>query len=285
MIRSGSRSLDVSLPVSAVETAVAMVVVAGVEGALFAMVPVKPLRGADLLASSRMAWAPVFGVGALAFLHVLANPTSGYLADSSRVPLLTTVALLLFFGAVPVGFLAVLHAARTASASRSRRRVRSIASGALGGRGRRTMRSWCLGQLVRPDDALRLRPPARRPRSGHQLRRMRPHPAVHRAAPVQEAGRRARGGASPSSSRSVGSRRGPGGASDRPVGRDVGDQGPAADGVRRALAMLSGAFARHRRALRENARTELRVSAKRRAGTFVLPTAQLGGCTMTVALR
>jgi hypothetical protein len=39
-----------------------------------------------------------------AFAHILLNPQSGYLADSSRTPFLTIVALFLCFGAVSIGF-------------------------------------------------------------------------------------------------------------------------------------------------------------------------------------
>lgn len=49
-------------------------------------------------------WAVLIGFGLFAFLHVLINPESGYLADSSRTPLITMLALLVSFGLLSVAF-------------------------------------------------------------------------------------------------------------------------------------------------------------------------------------
>jgi hypothetical protein len=78
-------------------------VVGGLEGVAIGLLPMRFLPGEAVLAWSRRAWATLFGIGVFAFLHVLINPSSGYLADTERAPLLTIVVLLAAFGAASVG--------------------------------------------------------------------------------------------------------------------------------------------------------------------------------------
>jgi hypothetical protein len=87
-----------------VRTALAALMVAGLEGVVFGLLPMRFLPGESLYAWNRLAWGGLLGVGAFAFFHVLINPTSGYLADSSRTPLLTVIALLIGFSAVSILF-------------------------------------------------------------------------------------------------------------------------------------------------------------------------------------
>ena len=88
----------------AVETALVMVLVAGVELTVFGMLPVRFLPGEHVFRWNRSAWGVLFGSGLFAFIHVLMNPRSGYLADSARTPLVTIIVLLLFFGVASVVF-------------------------------------------------------------------------------------------------------------------------------------------------------------------------------------
>jgi hypothetical protein len=93
-----------SIAGTAARTALAAVVVAALEGVTFGLLPFRFLPGEPLFAARRAVWAALLGVGAFAFFHVLINPASGYLADTSRTPLLTTIALLVGFGVVSVAF-------------------------------------------------------------------------------------------------------------------------------------------------------------------------------------
>jgi hypothetical protein len=68
------------------------------------MMPVRYLPGEAVMRWSRIAWAALFGASAFAFLHVLVNPSSGYLADTTIQPLLKVVALGVGFGVVSVLF-------------------------------------------------------------------------------------------------------------------------------------------------------------------------------------
>jgi len=84
-------------------TALTTVVVAGLEGLVFGLLPLRFLPGAAIYAWNRRAWAGLFVLGLFGFFHVLVNPQSGYLADTVRTPLLTVIVLFAGFGAVSVG--------------------------------------------------------------------------------------------------------------------------------------------------------------------------------------
>jgi hypothetical protein len=93
-----------ALVTTALETAFVTVVVAGVEATLFGMLPLRFLPGERVRAWSRRAWLALIGLGTFAFFHVLLNPTSGYLADTSRSELSTVIWLLALFGGGSVLF-------------------------------------------------------------------------------------------------------------------------------------------------------------------------------------
>ena len=84
----------------AAQAALATVVVSGLESLLFGLLPLSITPGGVLFRERRRMWVALMAVSAFAFFHVLVNPTSGYLVDSSRVPLLTTVALFAGFSAL-----------------------------------------------------------------------------------------------------------------------------------------------------------------------------------------
>jgi hypothetical protein len=79
------------------ETALAAVVVAGLEAVAFGMMPFRFLNGAAVRAWSRLAWALLFGAGAFAFVHVLIGPQSGYLAELAPNGLIAALAVFVAF--------------------------------------------------------------------------------------------------------------------------------------------------------------------------------------------
>jgi F0F1-type ATP synthase assembly protein I len=95
---------DGGLVTATVSTALAALLVAGLEGVVFGLVPLRFLPGAAIWASSRAAWAALYAIGVFGFLHVLLDPDGGYLASSAQTPLATIVALLLGFGVASVLF-------------------------------------------------------------------------------------------------------------------------------------------------------------------------------------
>ncbi len=84
-------------------TSLAALMVAGLEGVVFGLLPMRFLPGEPLYAWNRVLWGTLLAIGAFAFFHVLINPASGYLSDTSRTPLLTVIALLVGFTLVSVG--------------------------------------------------------------------------------------------------------------------------------------------------------------------------------------
>jgi hypothetical protein len=95
---------DASFGATVLRTALAAITVAGLEGVVFGLLPFRFLPGEPVFGWNRVLWGLLLGVGAFAFLHILVNPASGYLADTSRTPLFTVVALLLGFSIVSVAF-------------------------------------------------------------------------------------------------------------------------------------------------------------------------------------
>jgi hypothetical protein len=87
-----------------ISAATVTVVVAGVESAVFALLPLRFMAGSAVFNWNRRVWALLIGLGALAFAHVLLNPTSGYMADSTRTDFLTMVVLLIGFAVASVLF-------------------------------------------------------------------------------------------------------------------------------------------------------------------------------------
>jgi hypothetical protein len=88
----------------ALEAALATMVVAGFEGAAIGALPLKFFAGDKMRQWSFPAWLALGAIAGGLFLHILINPSSGYLADSSRTPLATIIVLLVLFGAGSVLF-------------------------------------------------------------------------------------------------------------------------------------------------------------------------------------
>ena len=88
------------------QAAAATVVVAGLENAVFAMLPLRFLPGAAVYNWDRRIWLVIIALGLFGFAHVLLNPASGtgYLADSTRTSFFTLVGLLVVFGVASVLF-------------------------------------------------------------------------------------------------------------------------------------------------------------------------------------
>jgi hypothetical protein len=102
-LRGGAGSSD-PLIASLLEAATVTIVVAGLENAVFAMLPLRFLPGSAVFDWDRRVWAVLIGLGIFGFAHVLLNPSAGYLADSTRTSFLTMVVLLAFFALASVLF-------------------------------------------------------------------------------------------------------------------------------------------------------------------------------------
>lgn len=92
---------------SLLQAATVTVVVAGLENALFAMLPLRFLPGAAVMSWNRVVWAVLIGLGVFGFVQVLLNPTGGgvgYLTDPSKTSFFTMLVLLIVFALVSVLF-------------------------------------------------------------------------------------------------------------------------------------------------------------------------------------
>jgi len=89
-----------------IEAAAVTTVVAGLENAVFAMLPLRFLPGAAVYKWKRPVWAVLISLGLFGFAHVLLNPTAGagYMADTSRTSFFTLIVLLIAFGLASVLF-------------------------------------------------------------------------------------------------------------------------------------------------------------------------------------
>ncbi|MEA2675918.1 MAG: hypothetical protein QOJ81_59 [Chloroflexota bacterium] len=88
------------------EAAAVTIVVAGLENAVFAMLPLRFMPGQAVYTWDRRVWAALMGLGLFGFAHVLLNPAegSGYLADTTRTSFFTLILLLALFGISSVLF-------------------------------------------------------------------------------------------------------------------------------------------------------------------------------------
>jgi hypothetical protein len=88
------------------QSATVTVVVAGLENAVFAMLPLRFLPGAAVYSWNRIVWLVLIGLGIFGFAHVLLNPSAGagYLADTTRTSFFTLIVLLAAFAVVSVAF-------------------------------------------------------------------------------------------------------------------------------------------------------------------------------------
>ena len=88
----------------AAEACLAAVFVCALESVVFCMLPLRFLDGIKLTSWKVVAWAVVFGVAVLAFVHILLQPSSGYVSPATGASRWTAIALFLGFGLFSVGF-------------------------------------------------------------------------------------------------------------------------------------------------------------------------------------
>jgi hypothetical protein len=100
------RGLDIegSVPVAVAESVLAALVVAGIEGIVFGLVPLRFMKGEPIFRWRRWRWAVLYAIGVLGFISILVNPTTGFLAPARQTSVFTAVALFVGFGLVSVLF-------------------------------------------------------------------------------------------------------------------------------------------------------------------------------------
>jgi hypothetical protein len=86
------------------ETALAAVVVAGMEAVAFGLMPFRFMPGWVIYRWRRSVWAVLFGISAFAFIHILIGPNTGYLSELSIPTLMAALGVFAFFGAFSILF-------------------------------------------------------------------------------------------------------------------------------------------------------------------------------------
>jgi hypothetical protein len=102
-LRAGQTG-EPDLVTSTLQAATVTIVVAGLENAVFAMLPLRFLPGEAVYNWNRRVWLVLIAVGLFGFAHVLLNPSAGYLADTTRTSFFTLIVLLVGFGLASVLF-------------------------------------------------------------------------------------------------------------------------------------------------------------------------------------
>lgn len=99
-----SPGIQESVPGTILESVLAALVVAGIEGIALGLVPLRYLQGELILRWKRSVWAVLYAIGIFGFLHVVLGPGSAYLVRPDQVSFLTAAALFVGFGLVSVLF-------------------------------------------------------------------------------------------------------------------------------------------------------------------------------------
>jgi len=103
-VSSAANHLHPAFPVLVADSFVAAVFIGGIEGALFALVPIRFLPGHKVAQWSWPAWIVTAAVTAFLFVNVLLRPENGYLGQSSTASAVVTYGLFGCFGVASVAF-------------------------------------------------------------------------------------------------------------------------------------------------------------------------------------
>jgi hypothetical protein len=88
----------------AVAAGLATIFVAGLEGLLFELVPLRFLRGESVFAWNKILWAFLFVAAAFTFAHIMLTPAAGWFGSTKTSPLFAAVLLFVGFGILSVVF-------------------------------------------------------------------------------------------------------------------------------------------------------------------------------------
>ena len=86
------------------QTALAAIVVAGMEAVAFGLMPFRFMPGWVVYRWNRRVWALLFGLSLFAFVYVLIGPNSGYLSELSAPGLFAALGVFAAFSAFSVLF-------------------------------------------------------------------------------------------------------------------------------------------------------------------------------------
>jgi hypothetical protein len=90
--------IEPSIPAAVLASIFAGLTVAGIEGIVFGMLPLRFLAGEHVFRWSRPRWALLYGLGAFAFAWIILDPANGFLSARTGPSFATAVALFVAFG-------------------------------------------------------------------------------------------------------------------------------------------------------------------------------------------
>jgi hypothetical protein len=88
----------------AADACLAAIFVAGLETLVFSLIPLRFLEGTKVTRWSRAAWVALFASGVFAFVHILLQPSSGYVGHTQAGQKWVVIALFVGFGILSIGF-------------------------------------------------------------------------------------------------------------------------------------------------------------------------------------
>ena len=90
--------IEPSLPAAVLGSVFAALTVAGIEGIVFGMLPLRFLHGEPVFRWSHARWAVLYGLGLFAFFWIILDPANGFLSPQTGPSFVTAVALFAVFG-------------------------------------------------------------------------------------------------------------------------------------------------------------------------------------------
>ncbi|HMC08421.1 MAG TPA: choice-of-anchor P family protein [Actinomycetota bacterium] len=90
--------------VVAADACLAAIFVTGLTTLVFSLIPLRFLEGSKVTRWSRAAWVGLFASGLFAFVHILLQPTSGYVGHTQAGQKWVVIALFVGFGLFSIGF-------------------------------------------------------------------------------------------------------------------------------------------------------------------------------------
>jgi hypothetical protein len=100
----GTAGTDGTFLAVAAETALAAIVVSGLEAVAFGLMPFRFMPGVAIYRWNRLVWAVLFGASLFGFFHILIGPTSGYISDLTLPGWIAALGVFAAFGAFTILF-------------------------------------------------------------------------------------------------------------------------------------------------------------------------------------
>ena len=100
----GAAGADVTFVTRVVQTALAAIVVSGLEAVAIGLLPFRFMPGVAVYKWNRLVWALLCGAGMFAFIHILVGPSIGYLSDLTAPAWLAAMGIFAAFGFLTILF-------------------------------------------------------------------------------------------------------------------------------------------------------------------------------------